>query len=379
MSYGTLRLDRRTLGYDPAGPLPSGPRPAILPAIRTVFGGNNGTTVSTTSNTGASPTVNSNQQVDTASVSSGGQTSTQVTVEPWGKGKNSSVEGILRNQGYSLQEIYAKDANGQTLIDRVASSNGLKNPNLIQPGQQLNIPSRGRDGADAMQPGDSQSAGIRNGNTTAGTSVRVAGDGTVLGKMRTQNGTNRNAGSNTEMSVSPGGRVDSGVAVSRDGTIVGGRMTGTSADGSARDTVRTRNDGSGIVSEYTTEAGRTRTTVNGGVVTRETNGNEGQGVTVRDGRTEREREGFLERTFGRGFDWITGHRERADVNGESIGGEIRRYQDPRTGETIVTETQNGQTRVVGSSAGDSDDGIGQRMARAADETIAGFGRAIGLG
>lgn len=370
-TLNTCRMD--TLGFDPRGTL--GRLPSAQPLSRV----NNGNTVSTNSTTNQTPAVSSNSQVDTASVSSGGQASTQVTVEPWGKGKNSSVEGILRNQGYSLKEIYTKDANGQTLIDRVASSNGLKNPNLIQPGQELNIPSRGGEGASAMQPGDSRSAGVRNGSASANTSVRVAEDGTVQGNLRTQNGTNRNAGSNADMSVTPGGRIDSQVAVSRDGTVVGGRMTGTSADGSARDSLRTRNDGAEIVTDFTTGAGRTRTTVNGGVVTRETNGNPGQSVSVREGQTEREREGFFERTIGRGFDWVTGHREQADVNGESIGGDIRSTRDARTGETTVTETQNGQTRVVGHSAGDSDDGIGQRAMRHVDGAIDGVGRFFGLG
>lgn len=66
----------------------------------------------------------------------------KVAVEPWGKsGANSSLTQILRNQGYSDREIFTPDANGVTLIDRVASANGLRNPNLIHPGQELRVPS----------------------------------------------------------------------------------------------------------------------------------------------------------------------------------------------------------------------------------------------
>lgn len=64
-----------------------------------------------------------------------------VTVDRWKKGPNDSIEHILRNQGYSSNDIYRKDKNGQTLIQRVAAANGLKDPNLIRPGQKgLKVP-----------------------------------------------------------------------------------------------------------------------------------------------------------------------------------------------------------------------------------------------
>ena len=64
-----------------------------------------------------------------------------VTVDRWKKGPNDSIEHILRNQGYSSNDIYKKDKNGQTLIQRVAAANGLKDPNLIRPGQKgLKVP-----------------------------------------------------------------------------------------------------------------------------------------------------------------------------------------------------------------------------------------------
>ncbi|MFN8606812.1 MAG: hypothetical protein U0931_04730 [Vulcanimicrobiota bacterium] len=64
-----------------------------------------------------------------------------VTVDRWRKGPNDSIEHILRNQGYSSNDIYKKDRNGQSLIQRVAAANGLKDPNLIRPGQKgLKVP-----------------------------------------------------------------------------------------------------------------------------------------------------------------------------------------------------------------------------------------------
>lgn len=59
----------------------------------------------------------------------------RVTVDRWRKGPNDSIERILLNQGYSQQDIYRKDSQGRTLIQRVAEANGLKDPNLIRPGR----------------------------------------------------------------------------------------------------------------------------------------------------------------------------------------------------------------------------------------------------
>jgi LysM repeat protein len=66
----------------------------------------------------------------------------KVKVDAWGQGQNGSVEQILLNQGYSSREIYTKSADGKTLLDEVARVNGLRNPNLIQQGQDLTVPSK---------------------------------------------------------------------------------------------------------------------------------------------------------------------------------------------------------------------------------------------
>lgn len=56
--------------------------------------------------------------------------------------RNDHLEGMLRNQGFELGDIYAKGADGQTMIDRVAAENNLRDPNLISPDQELVLPSR---------------------------------------------------------------------------------------------------------------------------------------------------------------------------------------------------------------------------------------------
>ncbi|MBT9584888.1 hypothetical protein IV102_16205, partial [bacterium] len=69
---------------------------------------------------------------------------TRVSVDRWKKGPNDSIEHILLQQGYSAQDIYRRDSNGRTLIERVAQANGLKDPNLIRPGKKgLLVPVKG--------------------------------------------------------------------------------------------------------------------------------------------------------------------------------------------------------------------------------------------
>ena len=60
----------------------------------------------------------------------------RVNVDRWKKGPNDSIEHILINQGYSPRDIYGRDSSGKTMIERVAQANGLKDPNLIRPGQK---------------------------------------------------------------------------------------------------------------------------------------------------------------------------------------------------------------------------------------------------
>jgi LysM repeat protein len=76
---------------------------------------------------------------------------TTVKVGRWGTGKNDSVLGILYAQGYSKQDIYGKNAEGHSLLERVQQVNGLRNPNLIREGQELTIPVREK-AAETNQP-----------------------------------------------------------------------------------------------------------------------------------------------------------------------------------------------------------------------------------
>jgi hypothetical protein len=71
----------------------------------------------------------------------GAQTA-QVKVDAWGKGKNDCLEHILKNQGYSLKEIYGKDENGKSMLDQIVAVNNLKNANLVPAGASLKVPSK---------------------------------------------------------------------------------------------------------------------------------------------------------------------------------------------------------------------------------------------
>ena len=83
----------------------------------------------------------------------------RVKVEKWGSGNNDSLERILKGQGYSMEEIYAKDAGGKTLLDRVAEKNSLKNPDLIREGSELTVPSKKRKEGSNASPSQARRAG----------------------------------------------------------------------------------------------------------------------------------------------------------------------------------------------------------------------------
>ncbi|MCE7870530.1 LysM peptidoglycan-binding domain-containing protein [bacterium CPR1] len=61
-------------------------------------------------------------------------------VDAWKKGPDDSLERILTRQGYTPEEIYRKDSQGRSLIQRVAGVNELADPNLVRPGQSLVVP-----------------------------------------------------------------------------------------------------------------------------------------------------------------------------------------------------------------------------------------------
>lgn len=59
-----------------------------------------------------------------------------------GNSGSSTVEGILRNQGYSLKEIYSKGKDGSTLVDQFNKANGLKDARHLRDGQKYVTPEK---------------------------------------------------------------------------------------------------------------------------------------------------------------------------------------------------------------------------------------------
>lgn len=89
---------------------PAAPAPAARPAAPAPAGGND------------APAVNN------------------VTVDRYNRGPNDTLFNILRNQGFSRTEILNRDANGDSLLNRVARANNLNDPNTITAGSTLRVP-----------------------------------------------------------------------------------------------------------------------------------------------------------------------------------------------------------------------------------------------
>lgn len=98
--------------------------------------------VDTVSITGDSPEASQMGAHLSALTSTFGDSGRSVEVERYrsrgGRGA-STLEGILRGQGHTREQIYA-GAPGERLIDRVARANNMSDPNKIRAGQRLMVP-----------------------------------------------------------------------------------------------------------------------------------------------------------------------------------------------------------------------------------------------
>ena len=52
-----------------------------------------------------------------------------------------TLSQLLAGRGYSASQLYAKDEDGNSLLNRMAEANGLSDPDAIQAGQTLNLSS----------------------------------------------------------------------------------------------------------------------------------------------------------------------------------------------------------------------------------------------
>lgn len=101
-----------------------------------------------------------------------------VRADAWKKGPNGSVEQILAHQGYSREEMYHRDGEGRSLIQRVAEVNGMHDPNLLREGQSLLVPVRPEE-AHPAPPAPAQA----NGNAHANPAANANGNGNASAQV----------------------------------------------------------------------------------------------------------------------------------------------------------------------------------------------------
>lgn len=166
-----------------------------------------------------------------------------VTVDGWKKGKNDCLEHILLNQGYSMNEIYGKGSDGKSLLQNIAAQNGLKDPNLLRPGQKLNIPKKGEAAStEGLKTGEKAEAKVDTGER----STRLTAERTDTAKTMTTEVNNGGGSLTVRSEVSDKGRIDANVR--REGDNVRTNEVAKNSNGSA-------------ITQTTTNAGANGTTV----------------------------------------------------------------------------------------------------------------------
>ena len=308
------------------------------------------------------------------------ENSSSVTVDGWKKGKNDSVEGILRNQGYSLRDIYTKDKDGKTLIDRVAETNGLKNPNVIHPGQNLQVPTREKSeslSSKDLKPGEEQSSQVKNKDAGVTTDSKMSRDeeGNNRLDVGVSNKENPDAGLSTTTTAPPDGRIDSNSRVTEDGTET--------------NTVAMNGNGSAVTGEQI-QAGQDSTSVtisdldknkNLGVeadsdsvsVTNPGSGKSGD-VTSQVDISEESQDGAVENLARRVNDFIFGGPEKPQAASAEGASDVNVTRDAE-GRATVTVTVNGEKKEILQTAGDTDDSLLERVGEKVDNAISTVGDA----
>ncbi len=283
--------------------------------------------------------------------------SATVSVEKWGEGKNDSLESILRNQGYTLKEIYTKGPDGKNLIQSVAAANDLKNPNLIHPGQELQVPSKENSEAVStrgLQAGESETAEVRGEGTGIRATASVDEDGRNTTSVSTLN-ENRNARINTEASIGDG-RIDTSISRTEDGGV-NAQSTILSRDGSSRTAVdyQTTAD-STTVDVRDIDKNKNLSVTADGENVRVTNpgSDEANSAQVDISVSEREQDGLFE-NWGRNVASFFGYQEQAPVVGNTEGASEVRVERQENGSTSTTALVNGERQQIGWTPGDSDD------------------------
>lgn len=167
--------------------------------------------------------------------------SAQVTVDGWKKGRNDCLERVLQNQGYSLKEIYAKGADGKTLMQSIAAQNGLSDPNKIADASKLNIPRKaGTVSAEGLKPGQTVT---REAQDASGTMAVTASRDPEHNAKTVQTDTKTAAPVQSSTTVQEGGAVNGTVSSTPQGLV--SNVHGENKSGDATTDVKTVANGSG--------------------------------------------------------------------------------------------------------------------------------------
>lgn len=306
-----------------------------------------------------------------------------VTVDPYKEGKNDTIEGILRNQGYSLQDIYNKDENGKTLIDHVASVNNLKNPNVIQDGASLKVP--GRENSESLssmdlKPGEQQETEVK--NNEAGVQVdsnmEKKKDGSSELNVDTQSDKAPDADLSTKTTVPEGGRMDSNATAVEGGVDV--NTVAQNKDGSAvtQERIEAREDRTDVSIKDIDRTGDNMAVAADGNTVNVTNPGSEKGGDVKSevDISEASSDGFTE-NLGRNVAEFFGFggEEVAPVQADGVG-EVRVSKNDE-GQATVSTVKAGEESELFTTAGDTDDTFVERAGEWVDESAAAVADGVG--
>jgi hypothetical protein len=297
--------------------------------------------------------------------------SSSVTVDGWKKGKNDSLEGILKNQGYSLSEIYSKDANGKTLVDKVASANNLRNPNVIHPGQELNVPSKEKsESVSSMDLGNGQfqSASVDTGDVSIDTKMSKDKQGNIAAQT-TANAGDASIGSTTDAPA--GGRADT--AVFQEGDSVKAQTVAMNGNGSSVSQVdtQTRPGASNVtVSDIDSNRGLDVSADNNNVQV--TNNGSGGAVTTNVDISESSSDGWFENAGRSVTNWFTGNQQTNNTVSTNGASSVSASKNDE-GQATVTARVDGKNKTLLETAGDTDDSWLERSGESVDGFFQGIG------
>ena len=304
-------------------------------------------------------------------------------MDPYKEGKNDTIEGILRNQGYSLQDIYNKDENGKTLIDHVASVNNLKNPNVIQDGASLKVP--GRENSESLssmdlKPGEQQETEVK--NNEAGVQVdsnmEKKKDGSSELNVDTKSEKAPDADLSTKTTVPEGGRMDSNATAVEGGVDV--NTVAQNKDGSAvtQERIEAREDRTDVSIKDIDRTGDNMAVAADGNTVSVTNPGSEKGGDVKSevDISEANSDGFTE-NLGRNVAEFFGFggEEVAPVTADGVG-EVRVSKNDE-GQATVSTVKAGEESELFTTAGDTDDTFVERAGEWVDESAAAVADGVG--